>query len=534
MAKRPGAEEFLERMQRVYEVVIYTASLAIYADPLLDEIDKKKHARYRLFREHCTFYNNAFVKDLALIGRDQKDIIIVDNSPNSYMFQPENAVPILTWLDDRNDKKLAELSPLLELMANVYDVRNAIAEVVRDDGEIDYVRAAESLKKLTGKKTALVNSWMDSSEREKDKQASTSAIIKSHEKEPPKNEASVKYINPLTPQARLKKKIIAAEEPYNSIRKLVITSKNLRVTPFSGQKQSSETYKEEFVGTTAIARSLEKRIKPGTPKPAASNALGGKNSSVGGGKPADPQEGSLPLHRRYKNSIKTGDESTRTATPKSGTPRRDSQKDPRSSISGRKTANPIHGKTALFYTNLLRSRGTLPATDQPKTGTIIRSTSNKTKPGVLSNGISSGILRGIEEAANKKLNLYNNSLDHTDWMACYEKKCNEANVNSPKAGDVPETKAFHGLRHYDKGETKMPKRLLITPVPTTHPGISRSPPLTLDFNMKAEKKRLVPLILANKANTKIFPLNPLRQSSNGKEKAKTIQRPLIAFCQKVA
>lgn len=40
---------------------------------------------YKLFREHCTFMNNAFVKDLTRLGRSMKDVIILDNSPIAYM-----------------------------------------------------------------------------------------------------------------------------------------------------------------------------------------------------------------------------------------------------------------------------------------------------------------------------------------------------------------------------------------------------------------------------------------------------------------
>ena len=36
---RPGAKEFLVEMQQFYEVIIYTASLSKYADPLMDILD---------------------------------------------------------------------------------------------------------------------------------------------------------------------------------------------------------------------------------------------------------------------------------------------------------------------------------------------------------------------------------------------------------------------------------------------------------------------------------------------------------------
>jgi RNA polymerase II subunit A small phosphatase-like protein len=55
---RPGTDFFLQRLSKVYEIVIYTASLSKYADPLIDILDSKgiKVIDYRLFREHCTFF----------------------------------------------------------------------------------------------------------------------------------------------------------------------------------------------------------------------------------------------------------------------------------------------------------------------------------------------------------------------------------------------------------------------------------------------------------------------------------------------
>lgn len=71
-------------MSKIYEIVIYTASLAKYADPLLDKIDCHHYASHRRFREHCVNYNNAYVKDLTNLGRELKNVIIVDNSPHAY------------------------------------------------------------------------------------------------------------------------------------------------------------------------------------------------------------------------------------------------------------------------------------------------------------------------------------------------------------------------------------------------------------------------------------------------------------------
>jgi TFIIF-interacting CTD phosphatase-like protein len=52
--------------------------------------------RARLFRESCVYHGGNYVKDLNKLGRDLKKIVIVDNSPASYIFHPENAVPGLS------------------------------------------------------------------------------------------------------------------------------------------------------------------------------------------------------------------------------------------------------------------------------------------------------------------------------------------------------------------------------------------------------------------------------------------------------
>lgn len=83
---RPGVPQFLKRMHKYFEMVIYTASLSKYAEPLVEILDPDHFCSYKLFREHCTFYNNAFVKDLTRLGRNMNDVIILDNSPIAYMF----------------------------------------------------------------------------------------------------------------------------------------------------------------------------------------------------------------------------------------------------------------------------------------------------------------------------------------------------------------------------------------------------------------------------------------------------------------
>jgi len=123
VAKRPGVDDFLVEMAKHYEIVIYTASLNKYADPLLDLLDPHKTIRTRLFRESCVYYEGNYVKDLSLLDRDLTQTIIIDNSPSSYIFHPENAIDCSSFIDDQRDRELDQIGYFLKSVKNVGDVR---------------------------------------------------------------------------------------------------------------------------------------------------------------------------------------------------------------------------------------------------------------------------------------------------------------------------------------------------------------------------------------------------------------------------
>mmetsp|Transcript_19923 Transcript_19923/g.19949 ORF Transcript_19923/g.19949 Transcript_19923/m.19949 type:complete len:221 (-) Transcript_19923:262-924(-) len=91
---RPGVPEFLAKVSELYEVVLFTASLATYANPVIDQLDPNGYINARLFRDSCVVYNGSYVKNLDQLGRNIKDVIIVDNSPIAYSMHPNNAIPI--------------------------------------------------------------------------------------------------------------------------------------------------------------------------------------------------------------------------------------------------------------------------------------------------------------------------------------------------------------------------------------------------------------------------------------------------------
>lgn len=128
--KRPFVDEFMRRCGEMFEVVVFTASLAKYADPVLDLLDIHKVIDHRLFREACTIHKGVnYVKDLTRLGRPMNGTLIIDNSPHSYMFQPDHAFPCSSWFDERSDRELLDMLPYLELIAQADDVVDILRRI---------------------------------------------------------------------------------------------------------------------------------------------------------------------------------------------------------------------------------------------------------------------------------------------------------------------------------------------------------------------------------------------------------------------
>jgi len=122
-------DEFLRRMGELFECVLFTASLAKYADPVTDLLDRCGVFRARLFRESCVFHQGCYVKDLSRLGRDLRKTLILDNSPASYIFHPENAVPVQSWFDDMADTELLNLIPIFEELSGAEDVYTSLGQL---------------------------------------------------------------------------------------------------------------------------------------------------------------------------------------------------------------------------------------------------------------------------------------------------------------------------------------------------------------------------------------------------------------------
>lgn len=125
---RPGAQELLQTLADDFELIIFTAASKQYADYVIDQIDPHGLVKHRLYRESCVNLNGCTVKDLSLLNRPLKKIIIIDNSPISYLLQPYNSIPIDSWTGDKTDRKLYDLMDGMEPLKYIDDVYSVLVQ----------------------------------------------------------------------------------------------------------------------------------------------------------------------------------------------------------------------------------------------------------------------------------------------------------------------------------------------------------------------------------------------------------------------
>lgn len=137
--KRPYCDQFLKKISKWYDIIIFTASMREYADPVIDWLESSFPGKFmkRLYRNDCTLRDGVgYIKDLSIIYGGSKnsvsvdrlnEVIIIDNSPISYAMQVDNAIQVEGWISDPTDADLLNLIPLLEALRYTTDVRNILA-----------------------------------------------------------------------------------------------------------------------------------------------------------------------------------------------------------------------------------------------------------------------------------------------------------------------------------------------------------------------------------------------------------------------
>ena len=109
---RPGLFDFLQKMKKIYELIIFSLGTSEYVSPIIKQIEKnEQYFEHILYRDHVTYDDNGIVfKNLNLLNRDVKNIIIVDDNYNNFKFHKSNGICIKPFYGDTiNDKNTLKI-----------------------------------------------------------------------------------------------------------------------------------------------------------------------------------------------------------------------------------------------------------------------------------------------------------------------------------------------------------------------------------------------------------------------------------------
>ena len=104
---RPGLIDFLHKMKQIYELILFSSGTSEYVSPIVKSIEKKeKFFEHILYRQHVTYDDNGnFFKNLNLLNRNVKNILIVDDTYKNFKNHKLNGISIKPFYGDvYNDK----------------------------------------------------------------------------------------------------------------------------------------------------------------------------------------------------------------------------------------------------------------------------------------------------------------------------------------------------------------------------------------------------------------------------------------------
>ena len=111
--KRPFLFEFLEAVNQIFDVWVYTAGNKKYADAVLNSVDPKgKLIQRRFYRDTCRKADGVFYKDLKHLKKVSKvnaDMILVDDNKVSIGHNYPFAIQIEEFEGRQQDSALIDL-----------------------------------------------------------------------------------------------------------------------------------------------------------------------------------------------------------------------------------------------------------------------------------------------------------------------------------------------------------------------------------------------------------------------------------------
>ncbi|CAD8182007.1 unnamed protein product [Paramecium octaurelia] len=148
---RPYAKWILQELSQLCEVIVFTASHQCYASQVIKYLDPNSTLLSgQLFRDRCVLsQDGVHIKDLRVLNRDPKDIVLVDNAAYSFGVHLENGIPIIPFYDNKDDKELKMLYDfLVDQVLPAPDCRIVLQSVFRLREYYNYGEPKQAIEKL--------------------------------------------------------------------------------------------------------------------------------------------------------------------------------------------------------------------------------------------------------------------------------------------------------------------------------------------------------------------------------------------------
>ena len=93
-------------MKNICELILFSFGTSTYVDSVVKVIEKnEKFFEYILDRNHGIYENGNCIKDLNMLNRDLKNIIIIDDTYKYFQLHKENGICVKPFYGDiENDK----------------------------------------------------------------------------------------------------------------------------------------------------------------------------------------------------------------------------------------------------------------------------------------------------------------------------------------------------------------------------------------------------------------------------------------------
>ena len=116
---RQGMFNFLNEMKKIYELIIFSSENNFLVENTVNDIEKNdKFFDYVLDRKYGNEENGIFIKDLNILNRDVKNVVIIDVNKQYYNKNWEkNCICIKQFFGDVKDEKIMNL--LGQLLKNI-------------------------------------------------------------------------------------------------------------------------------------------------------------------------------------------------------------------------------------------------------------------------------------------------------------------------------------------------------------------------------------------------------------------------------